>query len=88
MTVHPCGAPCRGKLITKVENFIITLDPFLKYQIGPLYEAMRIINGRLFGMAGRTLYRLLEWWHSSQARAASPLGLRVGNMVQHWRELP
>ena len=65
-----CAAhACSGKFITRVENFVITLDPFLEYQIGPLYEAMRTINGRLFGMAGRTLYRLLEWWNSSQACA-------------------
>lgn len=47
----------RGKLITKVENFIIALDPFLEYQVGPLYEWMRTLNGKLFGMAGRTLPR-------------------------------
>ena len=64
---------CRGKLITKVENFIITLDPFLEHQVGPLYEAMRTFNGKLFGAAGRTLYRLLEWWNSSQARALQAL---------------
>ena len=54
-----------------MENFIITLDPFLEYQVGLPYEWMRTINGKLFGMAGRTLYRALDWWHSSQARACS-----------------
>jgi hypothetical protein len=39
-------------------------DPFLKYQVGAPYEALRKFNGRLFGAAGRTISSLLEWWNS------------------------
>ena len=39
-------------------------DPFMKYQVGAPYEALRKFNGRLFGVAGRTIFRLLQWWNS------------------------
>ena len=41
-------------------------DPFLKYQVGAPYEAMREFNGRIFGAAGRSIHHFLEWWHSSK----------------------
>ena len=63
------GAACRGKLITCAENHIITVDPFLKYQVGAPYEAMREFNGKLFGAAGRTIHHVLEWWTSQKVRA-------------------
>ena len=50
------GSCCRGKLISRVENHIIWLEPFLKYNMGPfswLYERMRPVTGKLFGIAGQ-----------------------------------
>ena len=47
---------CRGKLISRVDNHIIWLEPFLKYNLGPfswLYERMRPVTGKLYGMAGQ-----------------------------------
>ena len=47
---------CRGKLLTRVDNHIIWLEPFLKYNMGPfswLYERMRPITGKIFGFAGQ-----------------------------------
>ena len=38
---------CRGKLLSRVDNHIIWLEPFLKYNMGPfswLYERMRPIS--------------------------------------------
>ena len=46
---------CSGKLISKVENHIIWLEPFLKYNLGPfswLYERSRPIVGKIYGAAG------------------------------------
>ncbi len=59
----------RGKLITRLDNHIITIEPFLRYNMGPLswaYERLRTFNGKLFGFAGRSIYRLLEWYHGGQ----------------------
>lgn len=64
-----CWVNCRGKLITRVDNHIIWLEPFLKYNLGPLswlYEKMRVFNGKLFGVAGRSIHRFLEWQHRSK----------------------
>ena len=39
-----------------MDNHIIWLEPFLKYNMGPfswLYERMRPVNGKLFGLAGQ-----------------------------------
>ncbi|EIE24759.1 hypothetical protein COCSUDRAFT_41066 [Coccomyxa subellipsoidea C-169] len=61
--------PAGGKLITRLDNHIIVLEPFLRYNLGPLswaYERMRIVNGKVFGYAGRSLHRILEWYHSNQ----------------------
>ncbi|CAL8464053.1 g3588 [Coccomyxa elongata] len=58
-----------GKLITRVDNHIITIEPFLRYNMGPLswaYECLRIFNGKMFGFAGPSIYRLLEWYHGGQ----------------------
>ena len=47
---------CRGKLLTRVDNHIIWLEPFLKYNMGPfswLYERMRPITGKIFGFTGQ-----------------------------------
>ena len=47
---------CRGKLLSRVDNHIIWLEPFLKYNMGPfswLYERMRPISGKVFGFAGQ-----------------------------------
>ncbi|BDA49178.1 hypothetical protein COCOBI_13-2880 [Coccomyxa sp. Obi] len=58
-----------GKLITRVDNHIITIEPFLRYNLGPLswaYERLRIFNGKLYGFAGRSIYRFLEWYHNGQ----------------------
>lgn len=47
---------CRGKLLSRVDNHIIWLEPFLKYNMGPfswLYERMRPISGKIFGFAGQ-----------------------------------
>ena len=55
MAMTTLGVLRRGKLISRVDNHIIWLEPFLKYNMGPfswLYERMRPINGKLFGLAG------------------------------------
>ena len=47
---------CRGKLISKVENHITWLEPFLMYNLGPfswLYERSRPIIGKIYGAAGK-----------------------------------
>lgn len=47
---------CRGKLISRVENHVIWLEPFLKYNLGPfswLYERMRPVTGKVYGAAGQ-----------------------------------
>ena len=46
----------RGKLLSRVDNHIIWLEPFLKYNMGPfswLFERMRPISGKIFGFAGQ-----------------------------------
>lgn len=58
-----------------MDNHIIALEPFLKYNLGPLswaYERMRIINGKLFGFLGRSIHRYLEWYHTHHVCALSP----------------
>jgi hypothetical protein len=52
-----------------VDNHIIWLEPFLAYSLGPfsqLYEQLRVFNGWLFGLAGRTVHRILEWQHRNR----------------------
>lgn len=54
--VTSLGVLSRGRLISRVDNHIIWLEPFLKYNMGPfswLYERMRPVNGKLFGIAGQ-----------------------------------
>ncbi|CAL5226851.1 g9717 [Coccomyxa viridis] len=79
---HPSG----GKLISRVENHIIWLEPFLKYNMGPLswlYERMRPINGKLFGIAGRTIYHVMEWWNTNEVaeRVAQAIPNGISNKL-------
>ncbi len=67
------GVLRRGRLISRVDNHIIWLEPFLKYNMGPfswLYERMRPVTGKLFGIAGQPPARAwtsLVLQHSSHA---------------------
>lgn len=83
---------CRGKMITRVDNHIIWLEPFLKYNLGPfsrLYEAMRVFNGKLFGLAGRTIHRFLEWqYHHKVGSLACATSSPFGAAFQQMSKLP
>ncbi|CAL8464054.1 g3589 [Coccomyxa elongata] len=60
--------PAGGKLITRADNHIIALEPFQRYNLGPFswaYERLRLVNGKLFGYAGRSIHRFMEWYHSN-----------------------
>ncbi|CAK0786247.1 hypothetical protein CVIRNUC_009460 [Coccomyxa viridis] len=76
--------PAGGKLISKVENHIIWLEPFLKYNLGPfswLYERSRPIVGKIYGAAGRSIYHFLEWWNSSEV--AERVTQHIPNGIVH-----
>ncbi len=51
-----------------MDNHIIALEPFQRYNLGPFswaYERLRLVNGKLFGYAGRSIHRFMEWYHSN-----------------------
>ena len=51
-----------------MDNIILVVEPFFKYQVGLPYEAWRAFNGKLFAVAGRAIYHVMDWWNTKQVR--------------------
>ena len=49
-----------------MDKIILMVEPFLKYQVGLPYEAWRALNGRVYAIAGRAIYKILDWWNTKQ----------------------